>query len=601
MEYGFRLVLYLTIVPVLCIGDLQQDVSTCEELDESNEVVCCDGYYWDEVTMLCKPSCRPGCGINGVCVGINKCKCISPYVWRERTCLPPITCDTPCTNGKCKDNTCTCDVGYVPKNATYCEPECRKSCINSFCAAPDRCSCLRGYTQKNQWECAPNCDKCDNGECTGPNICKCNEGYFRQGDKCVPICKGNCSHGHCSQPGECTCDAGYANHATDKLTCRPVCEPSCLNATCISPNHCLCAPGYIKTKNASVCKPKCDYCTNGDCIGPNVCSCHNGYVMIGKKCKPVCSKTCVNGFCSEPDKCTCLPTYITDDNDKFNCKPECADCENGKCTSPGRCFCNEGYERRNGKCIPFCSEPCINGYCKSPNQCGCHDGYKMNYTMDSAVCYKPCLNPCDNGICNINGECICTYGYSNDTGCLEKNNETLYLICPNEFNSVTRACWQASECGSARNNLDPRARRSEGRLMIDCKSCKGNCTDEVCKCPDGRTCELVIKAQRTGLAGLELTWILGACIGGLLFIFVIAIMGQMWRKRPNAKTTYAEESRNGSVGFTAPGTLIFNDKKADEDRYSSFDKEYDDEEEDKNEQTTEGLLYGDVRYEDEKL
>ncbi|CAH2261766.1 jg14173 [Pararge aegeria aegeria] len=36
------------------------------------------------------------------------------------------------------------------------------------------------------------------------------------------------------------------------------------------------------------------------------------------------------------------------------------------------------------------------------------------------------------------------------------------LISPNDFNSVTRACWRASEWGSARKSLNPRARRSEG-------------------------------------------------------------------------------------------------------------------------------------------
>ncbi|CAH2251054.1 jg11797 [Pararge aegeria aegeria] len=37
-----------------------------------------------------------------------------------------------------------------------------------------------------------------------------------------------------------------------------------------------------------------------------------------------------------------------------------------------------------------------------------------------------------------------------------------FLINPNDFNSVTRACWRASEWGSARKSLNPRARRSEG-------------------------------------------------------------------------------------------------------------------------------------------
>ncbi|CAH2267092.1 jg8356 [Pararge aegeria aegeria] len=36
------------------------------------------------------------------------------------------------------------------------------------------------------------------------------------------------------------------------------------------------------------------------------------------------------------------------------------------------------------------------------------------------------------------------------------------LINPNDFNSVTRACWRASEWGSARKSLIPKAQRSEG-------------------------------------------------------------------------------------------------------------------------------------------
>ncbi|XP_069358419.1 multiple epidermal growth factor-like domains protein 10 [Maniola hyperantus] len=570
-----------------CGGDYQNDNSSCFEACREEclvcdpegqcirrkvcgageiEIVCCDGYSWEydkkAKREFCKPICRPSCGKHGECVKYNQCKCKPPYEFREGTCLLPETCENPCINGRCTGfNTCACNTGYKPRNASYCEPECPQPCINSICVAPNTCNCINGFKRKNQWECTPECNECGNGQCIGPYICKCNDGYVRQGNKCVPICEGNCPHGQCLRPGECICNAGYINDPIHKLTCRPSCEPGCVNGTCDAPNRCACFPGYTHARNVSVCKPKCDYCSNGDCIGPNICNCHEGYTMMGKKCKPVCSKTCVNGFCSEPNKCTCLPGYNNDDIDKFVCKPECEACENGKCTSPGLCSCNEGYEKLNGTCKPVCSKPCVNGYCKLPNECSCPAGYTIKTTVESSVCYRPCSVPCTNGVCGVNGECICPYGSGDDNECRPNMNET-----------------------------------------IDCKSCEGNCTDNVCRCSDGRPCELITKAPSTGLAGLELTWILGACIGLLLFIFVIAIMGQMWRKRPNVKATYTEGNQNGSVGFlTAPGTLtnrMFSEDKTDED-FCDIDLECGKEE--KDEMTSERLLHGQVIYEDERL
>ncbi|CAH2241187.1 jg3253 [Pararge aegeria aegeria] len=39
---------------------------------------------------------------------------------------------------------------------------------------------------------------------------------------------------------------------------------------------------------------------------------------------------------------------------------------------------------------------------------------------------------------------------------------TILLILSGVHRGVTRACWRASEWGSARKSLNPRARRSEG-------------------------------------------------------------------------------------------------------------------------------------------
>lgn len=66
----------------------------------------------------------------------------------------------------------------------------------------------------------------------------------------------------------------------------------------------------------------------------------------------------------------------------------------------------------------------------------------------------------------------------------------------------------------------------------------------------------------------------------------------------------SEGNANGSVVFTAPGTLtsrMFTDNTADEDLYNSVGGKYEDEDLTNDQQTSDRLLRGEVVYEDEKL
>ncbi|XP_041970680.1 uncharacterized protein LOC121727070 [Aricia agestis] len=509
-------------------------------------LACCA--KWKYVGGSCLPVCTFGCG-EGRCIGPELCECDKPLTYRNKKCEQPKCNLKYCINPNCSYNDehkmdCNCSDGYEYMGDYSCIPKCTGGCANGECVAPDECSCSEGYRSVSSLECAPICHNCENGECTAPHTCSCKDGYTKRDDRCQPVCH-DCEHGECVAPDTCRCHDGYQNDGDGK--CKPICH-NCDNGDCIAPRDCRCREGY--EKGDDTCSPICFNCTNGECVSPGVCECRTGYERVSDECvphcescvngycsapgmctcdkgyqkdeegacKPFCSKECVNATCVGPDVCECLDGYIK--SNEFMCKPKCA-CDNGKCIESNGasiCMCNEGYNMKNGLCVPVCSKECVNGVCTKPDTCVCEEGYSSNSTH-SWICTKPCV-PCDHGVCNTHGECVCYPGY-------EYTNDS---------------CTP---------------------MIVNCDACESFCNDTGCWCNDSRRCDKPIKAgidsepTSTGLAGLQILW-LGGAIGAIVLVTtVIFIFRHMWKRQQElrSKEIGADTYPYGSVAYTVPGTL----------------------------------------------
>ncbi|CAH2071903.1 unnamed protein product, partial [Iphiclides podalirius] len=468
------------------------------------------------------------------------------YDAKQKKCV--YHCRLGCGEGKCVGpNRCSCDPPNVMVADKCVKPTCEPSCVNATCTGYNTCTCSAGYEKINATHCAPTCvtgykRPCANGACAKSTI---------EADPlaCVPICEPNCTNGICTEPGVCQCHEGFAN--TSRWRCDPVCD-GCEHGTCAAPNNCICNEGY--SMKGGRCVPDCEpKCMNGICTEPGVCQCHEGFVNTSRwQCDPVCDG-CEHGTCAAPNNCICNEGYSMKGG---RCMPDCRACVNGVCTAPGVCNCNDGYSATvgaEGSCSPVCEEPCVNADCVAPNRCKCAPGFVKDEERHT-VCYEPCESSCGNGTCT-NGTCECHLGYVMENG-------TCVALPP-----------------------------------VPCKDCDGNCTDDgLCFCSDKSPCfdfiaEPAEIASSARLAGLEITWLVGAVVGLLILTLMIVIISYMWRKRKEYGAKPAEEQGmyNQSVVYTVSNTLLQN---RDEER---LENEYDiPNEKGQNEGAGENLLDGTI-------
>lgn len=159
----------------------------------------------------------------GDCDDFNQCICSEGYESHNGVCK--MTCDKECINGKCLNDQCTCDDGFVEFNSTNCvskefiiqRDHCIAICSNGICLDSNECLCYQGFKfNKEQEKCLPSCsfensNECINGKCVAPNECECLAGY-KLGPKsdyqCDPVCE-NCDNGYCEKPGVCVCNKGF--------------------------------------------------------------------------------------------------------------------------------------------------------------------------------------------------------------------------------------------------------------------------------------------------------------------------------------------------------------------------------------------------------
>ena len=223
-------------------------------------------------------------------------------------------CNLDCIYGKCVENTCICEEGYLlsKDNPTLCLPVCKKNCENSFCKAPEKCECLHGYQFFDQYSCIkpetfssieiPTCDsECQNGECIAPNKCHCYDGYTQGTNQFECILSSDTDNS--TELIQEECDDGFAKDESDN--CHQICDKECHNSECVN-DECQCLTGYSKI-NATHCGPECDPpCLNGVCIGPNKCLCDEAFqTLFNAQCKPKCEQSCINGTCVGLNDCEC--------------------------------------------------------------------------------------------------------------------------------------------------------------------------------------------------------------------------------------------------------------------------------------------------------
>jgi hypothetical protein len=198
-----------------------------------------------------------------------------------------------------------------------CIPECKRTCVNSFCIGNNKCQCNSGYYAVDDFRCLPKCEKpCGlNMACLAPNKCVCKMDYKRANESyCEPVCSFQfggdetfeCINARCVAPNECECHEGYSK--VSEFQCDATCK-SCENGECIAPDVCECKDGFEKNSEGD-CVPVCDpACINGDCVGPNECECHENFdkYLKGHECqekqviidRQSCEKSCSNGICND--------------------------------------------------------------------------------------------------------------------------------------------------------------------------------------------------------------------------------------------------------------------------------------------------------------
>lgn len=360
--------------------------------------------------------------------------------------------------------------------------------------------------------------------------CKTGWIYEAKTDSCVPKCTSGCVNGTCEAPEVCTCLEPLVlrrGHCVEP-TCSPACDSyssctdfnvcTCVNNT-IALNGSQCAPvcpdGYYN--DPVECSPRCERCVNGTCTEPGLCTCDPGYKNIDDVCVPKCLD-CRNGECVAPNDCLCHDNYAMSNG---TCAPVCRRaCTNGACSEPDKCTCDDGYRLSSEDpfvCLPVCSERCVNSHCSSPNTCTCFKDYERNDT-NSNVCYKKCDGACENGRCSLDGACECDSGYILSNGTCIRNNTACSANCS----------AGGEECGLGSG------------------------------CPSEQT-HFPAEVTSAGLAGLQISWLLGGAVGLLLLTLLLVVIHRTWRRRLELEKKIKEDQAspgNYSVMCSNPNRLL---------------------------------------------
>ncbi|KAK7503374.1 hypothetical protein BaRGS_00005295 [Batillaria attramentaria] len=345
------------------------------------------------------------------------------------------------------------------------------------------------------------------------NMCEfevlaCSPGYY--GDQC----DARCIDSHCLY-----CDQETGTH----------CYESCPAGR--YGNHCYqkCRARRCKNGQCDVVTGLCTQC-DGNYVGSHCRDCARGF--YGGSCDQSCSAGCPNSECDQQTgHCQpCNSSYWGDRCDKqcpSGCLTSQCDEQTGRCSS-----CENGYW--GDKCDQQCSTGCQNSQCdQQTGYCQpCRSGYWGDF------CNETCLSSrCKNNQCNqADGLCLecrapffelpyceCEDGYYyNDTYCIK---------CPVQ-------CYN-TPCNKTTGHCDSCPPGRRGNTCSEVKSCGACLSGAACNTVTGECSESALD----GMVGP----IVGAIIGGMVFLGISIMVAACWIRRRHKLSTKDRSDGNTDV------------------------------------------------------
>uniref|UniRef100_A0A1B0GHG8 EGF-like domain-containing protein n=2 Tax=Lutzomyia longipalpis TaxID=7200 RepID=A0A1B0GHG8_LUTLO len=396
----------------------------------------------NEEFSLCSKRCSEECNVpekfckKEPCV--EGCFCINGYKRVGDVCVPVSNCPPPkCSKPNEVYTTC----------GKSCNEDCTKSwedCTGEQCH--EGCFCAKGYKrvrrrcipeeecicpEKEEYKCGNDCDEDCNSSSTECWEQKCS-------NKCHCIGNYKRINGVCQPPANCQCPSN------EEYTYSSKCSEECgkLRNDCTNAKKffgCFCKANFKRI--------------NGICLPDTDCQCrqneHYAYdckdVDFYRSCFCQLGYKRINGVCLPEKDCLCgrNEVYSLGNDCWDNCKTKPEECK--ALAVYKRCNCKAGYKRIHGNCVP-----------DSRCQCNQHEVYKYssrcnevcnNSTVDCTKdeYFKGCFR--EEGYVRRDGKCIkgtyCECGeneeYVNSNTCSEDCSKT-WLDCRNVASSFTCTC-----------------------------------------------------------------------------------------------------------------------------------------------------------------
>ena len=460
-------------------GSVYETINICKDLNGND--VCCAGWTKaNESSNNCDvPICPEGCGIEGACIGPNKCFCSDQGTQVEGSCdntrtklenerKHALSCEKNCNDGLCRlfngQEECICPDGL---EGEFCDqPVCGDGCGNEGTCVKRggeiKCDCKEGFTG----------DDCDidyrHESCytkTNPDG-SCNQRYVTDLQITKKDCCSTIGHawGHYCEPcsvNDHECPQGYEEGARDPISvlvrssnftttdkdqsncvdideCKLFNHNICFNGRCVNtPGSfmCICPAGFVLDDDTKICRD-IDECTELEYC-PD--SCKNTEGSWECHCPEDHETTLDNKACIYNPEGMCHTEIVTHYGIDNSTLQECAkalpvNVSRRDCCCAGSLGANRCFERE------FCPDPDLNykewaDICKtethdSTTPSPIQDPNRQNMNGNDKMSENETECPegyCENGYCELDASgllCVCFEGYTwNDStkGCIKVN------------------------------------------------------------------------------------------------------------------------------------------------------------------------------------